>query len=83
MAHIISVLGESLREMLILDGWTLDWERNARCAVSKDGKFPRGFPLHVGLPVRLVKSIADTAGWDAARFEELYHQVITTKPKKK
>jgi hypothetical protein len=72
MAHIVSVLGSTLRDMLLRDGWTLEWERKGRCQVSKGGK-QRGFPLNVGIPVKLVKSYAQDAGWDAAKFEDLLH----------
>jgi len=75
MAHIISVLGHLLRDMLVEDGWTLEWERQGKCHMSKGGHH-RGFPLNVGIPVGLVKSIAATAGWDAKRFEEIKAKVL-------
>lgn len=75
MAHIISVLGHTLRDMLAADGWAVVWERRGHCQMSKGDKH-RSFPLNVGIPVKLVKSIAETAGWSTERFEEIKGKVL-------
>jgi len=79
MAHIVSVLGHRLRDMLLQDGWKLEWERQGCCHVSKGGK-QRGFPLNVALPVKDVKSYAKDASWDARRFDELMQSTIVKLP---
>lgn len=71
MAHIVSVIGHTLRDMLLADGWTPEWERNGHCHMRSPTGKHRGFPLNALIPVHLVKSIADTAAWSAERFEEL------------
>ena len=73
--HIISVTGTVLRDMLVEDGWTAK-ERAGKCRCTKDGHPDRGFPLSTTLDLKLVKSIAETAGWGAAHFDELRRRVM-------
>lgn len=76
MAHIVSITGHTLRDMLIAESWTQEWERDGKCHMRPPlGGVPRGFPLSAALPVELVKSIAKNAGWTARQFEDIRSRV--------
>lgn len=76
MAHIVSVIGHRLRDMLLLDRWEMLWERAGHCHLRSPRGKHRGFPLNSVVPLKLVKSISETAGWSTDRFEELRQQVL-------
>lgn len=70
MPHIVALTGKRLLDMLLVDGWEVVCERDSHCYMVKSGKH-RVFPLDAPLGVKLVKSIAKSAGWSAERFEKL------------
>lgn len=68
------VVGDALRDILVADGWTVVWERMGHVYMQKDGRH-RVFPLAAVLSQKMVRLVAECAGWDRKRFDALRAQV--------
>jgi hypothetical protein len=79
MPHITSILGATLRDMLVADGWVVQFlHKNGHTYLTKGDKNV-GFRVNAVIDVKYVKAIAhNKAGWTAERFEEIRFRVLSS-----
>lgn len=76
MPQFRETVGRHLARILIADGWSVAWERGNKMQLAKDGYKPILITLHLPITKKRVKSLCQSAGMSAARFDELYRTTV-------
>jgi hypothetical protein len=77
VAHYLSLPSRRLAEILIADGWIVEWHRAGEAEFVKPNHQSISITLNYPASLKRVRSVCANAKLTAERFEELYRTAPT------